>query len=1184
MKLRLLKNLLPILIYAYFVGLDAPLLLAAEAEVSSDVDRYISGLQTAQSNRQRWAVIIGIEKYQRTVGAPFARRDAQSVKEYAQKLLEVPQENIFLLLDEEATKTTLQVLLEERLPRRLKPGDEVFVYYAGHGLADPRTGQPYLLPSDTDPQSIQLSGYSAEAFYGALVRLKGQRVVVFLDACFSGVVGRQQQAQPLLPGARPLVLTVEDPAVRHGNLTVLAAAQHGQFCNSDPESGHGLFTYHLLRGLVGEADSNGDGRVGLVELASYVKDAVDRKARELYGQTRYQTPVLTPAKLEAGQDIKLTDRTGKAPPAEPAVATQPRAYAQDRRSLSAMDVEDLLRAGVSRRRVAELIEDGGVNFTLTEEVRQKLKKVGADAGLMQADARLMQAVEKAAAEYAKVKPEVIKGKDGAEMVLVPVGEFWMGSEDSDAYADEKPRRRVYLDAFYIDKYEVTNALYQRFIEVTGRAAPKYWNDISLNQSNQPVVGVTWDDANAYCEWAGKRLPTEAEWEKAARGMDGRKYPWGNQWDSNRANSNESKVRRTVPVGSYPNGVSAYGVHDMAGNVWEWVADWYDRDYYQRAPDRNLKGPDSGQMRVLRGGWWDSRPRNLRASSRSWIGPDSWTDYIGFRCAEDVPLLQQEEKPPYLAFNVLLRDEDGDNILEGGGEKMTLQVTVRNERAKEGKPAGIAKGVQVAIESKGEVSGLRFPHLLEIGDLSPGQEKTVTGTFTADANVREGKVSFVVKVVEANGFDADPKEVVFNVKPFYKPELRVGQRWVDAGANQQIDLGEEVTLSLIIQNDGRGRANNVKAQLSLPSAEVRATDSAERALGDLSPGDRKEIKFSFVVTKRFTGKEIPLEVKLREDRAKAEATEKITLPIRAYLPPPPVIALEPKPREREPELKLSELQAASDVDEYILKLPEKVRTDKNKWALVIGIERYSRATAVPFARNDVLAVREYMHKVLGVPRENTFLLQDDEATLGQIKVVLEDKLPRLLAGTKGASVYVYYAGHGVPEVKDGTPYLLPADGDPQSPRVSGYSTKDFYAALGKLDAERVLVFLDACFNGLSARQSQPQMLLAGARQLYWAEDVGLLPPKVVLLAAAQNDQVSNAYGEQSHGLFTYFLLKGLSGAAEKSKDGAVFLSGLADYVKEEVSRTSRQLFGQNMHQTPVVRPILDPSRDMVLRGK
>jgi len=210
----------------------------------------------------------------------------------------------------------------------------------------------------------------------------------------------------------------------------------------------------------------------------------------------------------------------------------------------------------------------------------------------------------------EIVPTGISPRDGAEMVLVPAGEFIMGSEegDPDAYDCERPQHSVYLDAYWIDRTEVTNARFARFVEATlyetdaekaghGDVYDPHWKSsqwefsvdwahprdrlIGISEiEDHPVVQVSWNDAAAYCEWAGKRLPTEAEWEKAARGADGRKYPWGDA-DPNEHLSNIGGVHATddgyqftAPVGSYPNGASPYGVLDMAGNVWEWVADWH----------------------------------------------------------------------------------------------------------------------------------------------------------------------------------------------------------------------------------------------------------------------------------------------------------------------------------------------------------------------------------------------------------------------------------------------------------------------------------------------------------------------------------------------------------------------------------------------------------------------------------
>ena len=252
----------------------------------------------------------------------------------------------------------------------------------------------------------------------------------------------------------------------------------------------------------------------------------------------------------------------------------------------------------------------------------------------------------------EIEAELAQALD-ANMVYVPAGEFLMGSDTGDV--DERPQRRVYLDAFEIDRYEVTNAQYRRFLLATGWDPPQCWpqryvafsperdpcwhdTEYPSGEAPYPVVGVNWQDATAYCAWTGKRLPTEAEWEKAARGTDGRVYPWGDEWDAEKANVGEMGIGYTQPVGSYPAGASPYGVLDMMGNAWEWVADLYDRQYYTYAPGRNPRGPESGTgERILRGGAWDSPAHHVRAAYRNathFFGPNA---RVGFRCARGIQL-------------------------------------------------------------------------------------------------------------------------------------------------------------------------------------------------------------------------------------------------------------------------------------------------------------------------------------------------------------------------------------------------------------------------------------------------------------------------------------------------------------------------------------------------------------------
>jgi formylglycine-generating enzyme required for sulfatase activity len=222
----------------------------------------------------------------------------------------------------------------------------------------------------------------------------------------------------------------------------------------------------------------------------------------------------------------------------------------------------------------------------------------------------------------------VNENDGAEMVYVPSGEFLMGSEDEDAYKTEKPEHIVYLDGYWIYKHEVTNAQYQRCIE-----AGVCSGNLGLYSENEnPAVYINWHMAESYCEWVGGRLPTEAEWEKAARGDDGRTYPWGETRPSCGIANYYGCRSGTAPVGSYLDNVSPYGALDMAGNVWEWVADWYGADYYAVSPYSNPTGPATGIYRVVRGGSWSNNAWYLRTSDRLSYKPDTTDQLCGFRCA------------------------------------------------------------------------------------------------------------------------------------------------------------------------------------------------------------------------------------------------------------------------------------------------------------------------------------------------------------------------------------------------------------------------------------------------------------------------------------------------------------------------------------------------------------------------
>ena len=270
-----------------------------------------------------------------------------------------------------------------------------------------------------------------------------------------------------------------------------------------------------------------------------------------------------------------------------------------------------------------------VHRIATDWRRRRLKRIAATvAGVIAVCAVFYYAMN------GQAKNQLV-GKDGAPAVLIPAGTFIWGDNE------ESPRRELFVDSFYLDKHEVTVARYADFLKATGNVSPpEEWQTVNLKtQAALPVVGVDWQDASGYCRWAGRRLPTDAEWERAARGLDERKYPWGNEPPSAEharfAKNYQNSVYQdgVAAVGTHPKGASPFGIDDLSGNVWEWVADWF-TESFSPTDRRNPKGPASGTDKVLRGGGWYDAPERLTVTKRMHAPPGHRDDSVGFRCATD----------------------------------------------------------------------------------------------------------------------------------------------------------------------------------------------------------------------------------------------------------------------------------------------------------------------------------------------------------------------------------------------------------------------------------------------------------------------------------------------------------------------------------------------------------------------
>lgn len=635
-----------------------------------------------------WVVAVGVNRYIQAF-QPLTHA-ADGANKVAKALADArPQQTSVVILTADSPDPSLHPtrtnLIREidRLAHRVKTADLVVFYFCGHGIES--SGRQLLLMTDADLTSKETTDSSTVDLAWLREKLEALPCngrLVLLDACRESV-----DSLRVAGGVGSSVAMSRDFLTSGSGWQ----SQPGRVCATLFGCMEGEKVYHgkrgsflteaLVEGLAGNAGDM-DGRVTLASLSDYVRKRVPEAVSAELGPTVKQQPVLIPAlaeevvlrpgvghvaclRFEGEQGELFAETVQTCLASSGAVRLVERIRLAD--ALKELNLQDSAAVDASSaRRLGKLVgakyalvgasrkgPDGKLHVSCRLVVTETGEDVPGVAARCSTDPNsweqavvamagdlldrmrgtvLPSAIETAAPTQQGVELRV-NAVDGAEMVYVPPGEFTMGSDDGAYY--EKPEHRVFLDGYWIYKCEVTVAQYRRFCSATNRAMPEAprwgWLD------DHPIVNVSWADAEAYAKWAGGRLPTEAEWEKSARGTDGRAYPWGDQWDPKRCNSHESAVGKTTPVGSFPAGTSPCGADDLAGNVWEWCADWYDSSYYSLRIARNPTGPVSGSRRVVRGGGWYSKfdygVQCYRCSARFCNPPSYSGNYLGFRVAQ-----------------------------------------------------------------------------------------------------------------------------------------------------------------------------------------------------------------------------------------------------------------------------------------------------------------------------------------------------------------------------------------------------------------------------------------------------------------------------------------------------------------------------------------------------------------------
>jgi len=512
-------------------------------------------------------------------------------------------------------------------------------------------------------------------------------------------------------------------------------------------------------------------------------------------------------------------------------------------------------------------------------------------------------------------------------------------------------------------------------------------------------------------------------------------------------------------------------------------------------------------------------------------------------------------PPQLDATIRFEDEGADGVLDGD-EHAEVRVTVRN------RGRGPAYGLALELSTP-DARGVELGGAARLDALMPGDSATLRVRLSAPASLRDGRLLIDVRVRERNGFDLDPpRRLDVTTRAFRPPRLVLDGVVVrDQTGDGRIAPREIVEFRVRVANRGAGEARDVRAELRLGPEVFLTPDSPRRAaFGVMRPGDVRDLVFSAFTNSR--AKDFPVAVALREARERFDTVLVLPLALDRPIASSQVIVERTRGGETPAPPPL-----VVDVDTGV---PRSRGANGNAVAVVLGVERYDRLPGVSFAARDASTFREYAVKTFGVrdDPEHLFYGIDADVTGTALRKLFgaDGWLARRV--TRETDVVVYWAGHGGPDLATRAPFLLPADADANYPAQTGYALRELYERLAALDARSVTVFLDACFSGWTRDAGQ---LLAGARDVAVSiENPVLTNDRMAVFAASAGNQVSSAWPAMRHGLFTYFLLKGLRGAAESDGAPGISVAELDAYLRREVPAQAGRLDREQRPQLTAVK--------------